>query len=136
MIYKQKAAEKIGAEGCYFLSLVFIAEKMLGHEIDVFALYDKCLKSGWADEDCYMQNPAAMMTHLLGKPVEIRKSYDLDYKLKVNEREISCYERKATGVTYYHFVVTANGTVIYDPLGESRTVSEGTPVSKRILTIG
>lgn len=135
MIYKQLVSKKIGASGCYFLSLVNIAEKILNREIDVISLFDLCLKNKWLNDECYMNNPAAMLSYLLNKKVDIRKEFDLAYKVKPNEYEISCYEYNATGTTFYHFVVTDGERVLYDPFGGSRTVRNGKQVSKRIIAI-
>lgn len=135
MIYKQLIAKKLGASGCYFFSLVFIAEKILDKTIDTIELFDICIQNRWADNECFMINPAAMMSYLLGRKVDIRKEFNLKYKCKPNEYEITCYEYNATGTTYYHFVVTNGDTVIYDPFGGSRTVKFGKQVSKRIIAI-
>lgn len=137
MIYKQRDCKALGEEGCYFLSLLWIAERELGRDLDALAVFDEAKKRGWAGTDCYMANPAAMMTELLGKPCEIRKSWDFSETLKENEREVRCYRRETTGTTYYHFVaVSEEGVVVYDPLEDSNTVRLGKPHSRRILTIG
>lgn len=136
MIFKQRVAETIGAEGCYFLSLMFIAEQILGHSIDAFELYDLCVSKGWMKKDCYVLNPPAIMSCLLGKPCDVKKVWDLSYKPAANERTVTCYERKATGTTYYHYVVTEGGKVVYDPLENSNTVRLGRPISLRVLSIG
>lgn len=135
MLYKQKMSKALGEEGCYFLCLIFIAEQVLGKDIDALWLFDEAQRKGWAEADCYMTNPAAMMTSLLGKICTIRKSTDFSEPLMWNEWEIRNYKREATGATYYHFVVMKGDAVLYDPLEESVTVAEGSPSSRRILTI-
>ena len=137
MAYRQKDCKALGEEGCYFLSLAWIAERELGRDIDVLKLFDEARSKGWAGEDCYMANPAAMMAELLGKPCSIRKSWDFSEKLAENEREVRCYRREATGVTYYHFVaVGGDGRILYDPLETSNTVLYGKAHSRRIISIG
>lgn len=137
MIYKQKDCAALGEEGCYFLSLLWIAERELGRDLDALAVFDEAKRRGWAGEDCYMANPAQMMTELLGKPCTVRKSWDFSEPLKANEREVRCFKRDLTGVTYYHFVaVDGDGSVAYDPLEDSNTVKHGKPQSRRILAIG
>ena len=137
MAYRQKDCKALGEEGCYFLSLVWIAERELGHDLDALAVFDEARRNGWAGEDCYMSNPAGMMSELLGKPCAIRKSWDFSAPLAAGEREVRCYRRETTGVTYYHFVaVDGEGDVIYDPLEDSWTVRLGKPHSRRIITIG
>ena len=136
MGYKQKECLALGEEGCYFLSLLWIAENELGRGLDALAVFEEARRNGWAGEDCYMANPAAMMTALLGKTCTIRKSWDFSEALLPNERDIWLYKRETTGKTYYHFVAVADGKVAYDPLGESNTVKHGKPQSRRILRIG
>ena len=137
MLYKQKLALALGEEGCYFFSLLYIAEQELGRDFDSIGTFDYAMRQGWVASDCYMGNPAGMMTSLLGRRCSISKSWDFGYQLKENEWEVRCYQRVTTGTTYYHFVVVdKDGTVVYDPLGDSNTVKYGKPYSRRILTIG
>ena len=135
MIHKQKECETLGREGCYFFSLLWIAEQELGESLDALAVFDEAKRRGWAEADCYMANPAALMSFLLGKPCKIRKSWDFAEPLEANEREVRCFERKATGTTYYHFVVADGDKILYDPLEASRTVMQGKPHSRRIVSI-
>ena len=136
MVYKQKECKALGDEGCYFLSLLWIAERELGRELDALKVFGMAKGKGWTDSECYMKNPARMMSELLGKPCSIRKSWDFSEKLGSNQWDIWLYKRPATGVTYWHFVVVSDGVVIYDPLENSNTVRHGAPESRRILTIG
>ena len=136
MIHKQKDCKTLGEDGCYFFSLLWIAEQELGKSLDALAVFDEAKKRGWAEADCYMADPAALMGFLLGKPCQIRKSWDFAEPLEANEREVRCFERKATGTTYYHFVVADGDKILYDPLEASRTVMQGEPHSRRIVSIG
>lgn len=134
MVNKQLVCNKIGKSGCYFLSLVFIAEKLLKKSIDVVELYVVSVAKNWMGEDCFMNNPAAMLSYVIGKTVDVKHA-GLDYQLSENEYEITRYELRETGITFAHFVVTLNGEIIYDPYGESRTRKHGIPVSKRIIKV-
>jgi len=133
MMCKQYVCAKIGKSGCYFLCLVYIAEKNKKSKIDIFDLYEKGLKEGWFDNDCYMENPAGMMSYLFGKKVTVRHDV-AGYKPKANEFVITRYELMETGVTYSHFVV-GSSTTEYDPFGESRTRTKGKAVSTRVISI-
>ena len=107
------------------------------NQIAVSALHPPALSRGWIESACYMAKPADMIAYLLGidaKRVDVRHE-TLNYKPKSNEMEITRYENRATGTTYAHFVCTKDGAVIYDPYGASSTVTNGKPVSKRIITI-
>ena len=133
-MFKQYVCSKIGKSGCYFLSIVYIAEQETKKKIDVLELYEKALSEKWIDKDCFMNDPGAMMSYLLNKKVDCRHDVT-GYSPKSNEFEITRYELKETGVTYGHFVVTRNGKLIYDPFGESRTRKLGKAVSTRIFTV-
>lgn len=137
MLNKQLIAKRLGASGCYFLSIVYLCEKQTGKQIDVIALYDKALSSGWIEADCFVAKPAELCSYLLGGKAKVSVRHEtMNYKPKTNEMEITRYEYKNTGTTYAHFVCTKDGAVIYDPYGASSTVKNGKAVSKRIFTIG
>jgi hypothetical protein len=58
-----------------------------------------------------------------------------DYQTKIGQLEVLRFERKTGAATWVHFVVgDGSGGVEYDPLGSSRTVREGSLVSKRVFT--
>lgn len=133
-MFKQAVCSRIGKSGCYFLSLVYIAESVTGKDIDIFALYEKGVKEKWLDSDCFMENPKAMMSYLLGKKCDVRHD-KVGYEPLSNEYEITRYELEDTGVTYSHFVVTRNGKLVYDPFGASRTRTKGKAVSTRIVKV-
>lgn len=134
MIYKQAIAKKIGDEGCYFLSLVYIAEQEIKKSIDIIDLYNTCVAKGWMKEDCYILDPAAILSYLIGKKTMFFKVDGTKFTPTKFERVISRYENNARGKLYSHFVVGCNGKVIYDPLGESNTVKNGKLVSYRVFS--
>jgi len=125
----QTIAKAIGESGCYFLSLLHLA----GAEDSAIGLYQKAVASKIMGADCFIQDPAAILSMSAGGKWSVRHE-PADYQPQSNEMEILRYERKATTATYGHFVVgDRHGGVIYDPLDASRTVAEGTLVSKRIV---
>ena len=131
---RQQICAKIGKSGCYFLSLAYIAETVLGRTVDILDLYVRGIGEKWLDSDCYMVDPAGMMSHLLGRKCDVRHD-KVGYKPLGNEHEITRYELEETGVTYAHFAVTRNGRLVYDPFGESRTRTKGRAVSTRIVKV-
>lgn len=133
-MFKQAVCSRIGKSGCYFIALAYIAESITGKIIDILSLYEKALQEKWLDYDCFMNNPAAMMSYLLGRKVDVRHD-KVGYKPLSNEYEITRYELQETGVTYGHFVVTRNGKLVYDPFGESRTRTKGKAISTRIIKV-
>jgi hypothetical protein len=152
---KQIEAKIIGDKGCYFLSIIHSVSNYSsgvedGREVDIIMLYEIALAEKWIGNDCFVERPDLIAGYILGVPMwvlreaaakgtEIRQvkvaKRELSYEPAENEIEITRYEKTSTGSTYAHFVETRNGEVLYDPYGNSNTVSKGSPVSKRILTI-
>ena len=152
---KQIEAKRIGASGCYLLSIIYLAEKWLRQfkkdfTADVLTLYETFVEEKWITEDCYIDRPDLCLAYIIGVDIAVlRDAFTREaaisavkitktgtgYVPLANELEITRYERKDTCVTYSHFVATADGKVIYDPYGSSATVTNGEPVSKRIFTI-
>lgn len=147
----QKIAAIIGESGCYFLSLCYIAECILGVHVDpiyYFNVFSKQKTDGlyWIESDCYLNFPALALKNILreeiGKhginfsfnDIKISKSTDLYYYPKSNEYLIGYFEREVTMKTYGHFVnVDENKKVVNDSLGESNTVKYGSLKSLRII---
>lgn len=133
---EQLVAKKIGDSGCYFLSLVKVAETISKKNVDIFRTYANALANNWIQEDLYIVNPDRLLKNLTGKTCVTEKSTDLNYKPKENEYLIGCYERKEVGRTFSHFVVLdSKKKVIYDPYGTSLTVKKGSLVSLRIIKV-
>jgi hypothetical protein len=126
----QSICKKIGDSGCYFISLL----KLVNADYAAIGLYQKAIAAQIIDEDCFVQDPAALLALAAGGTWNVRHE-DADYQTKRNEWEILRFERKEATVTYAHFVVGDGfGRVAYDPLDDSHTVAEGQLVSKRIIT--
>lgn len=144
----QKIADVIGEFGCYFCSLVYIAEQETGKEIDViraFQKYNGKTTCGiqWVEDDCYINRPDLILLDLLKtnsgstiNNVTVRKETDINYYPKSNEVLVGCFEWKSTMKTFSHFVnVDKNKRVINDPMGSSNTVKNGSLRSLRVFTI-
>jgi hypothetical protein len=130
---RQKVMERIGAEGCYFLSLVYAAEAATGKRIDAVEVYEAAVKLSLMHEDCYMVNPARIMEIMTGQKWTGRHGPS-DYRPGPGEVMVMRYEHKTTSKTFTHFVIVDDrGNVKYDPLGASNTVRLGQPVSSRIF---
>jgi hypothetical protein len=131
----------LGASGCYVLSLMKIAEEITGLEIDVLQVIERMIKIKRLGTDMTVLDAAALMQDLVGVGrFEVLKAgpghaLPLDYKIKSNEWVILRYGRiDSDGVEHPHFVVgDVDDRVAWDPWPESRTVSEGVLVSKRII---
>lgn len=120
---EQDIARSIWNSGCYFLSILYCADQL----DSAFGLYKTFVKEGWMEEDCYIKDPASIMSYLFPNKYSITKSVGVDDKADFN---IAYYYNPST--KYHHFVVVdKQGNVIYDPLGESNTVKNGYPESYR-----
>lgn len=131
----QKIAKALGESGCYFLSLLKIAESIAGCFVDPIMEASEAIESGMMRMDCFVQDPARIMMHVTRQRFEVIKMSP-DYKPMPGEREILRYERPdpAGGEPLAHFVVgDGQGRCAWDPWPESLTVAQGTLISKRII---
>ena len=125
----QTIARKLGEAGCYFLSLLHLAQR----DNDAIGLYKQAVAVGVMDEECYIQDPARLLSLIAGGTWRVVHQA-AQYLTKSDELEILRFERKAAMKTYAHFVVgDGRGQVAYDPLDNAQTVASGELVSKRII---
>jgi hypothetical protein len=130
---EQDYCTKIGATGCYYLSICKAAELLRGREVDVVKNYVKLIKLGYMDWDCYVKDPAKIMDYLTGDKWDTTKE-STEYRPYPEDVIIGRFERKTTMQTYGHFVLLdKNKHVVYDPLGTSKTVQDGKMVSLRVF---
>lgn len=130
----QKAAKFLGESGCYFLSIVFLAEEILKKPLNPIALYFEFLEKKYITEDCFVSSPEKIFSELVHKRYMVAKE-TVEYKVKENEYEILRFEYKPSTMSLMaHFVVgNGLGEVEYDPYGDSQTVKNGRLISKRIF---
>ena len=125
----QTIAKRIGDSGCYFLSILHLANR----ENEAIGFYRQALSVGAMEDDCYIKDPPRLLSLVAGGRWSVEHK-PADYQTKGNELEILRFERKATTKTYAHFVVgDGRGQVAYDPLDNAQTVAQGKLVSKRIF---
>ena len=132
---RQKIMLVIGQEGCYFLSLVYLAEKITGRRIDAVAWYEEATKMGWMLANCYLLHPDILLGKMTGKRYNVKHA-SAGYLPKEGELLIARYERQKINNLMAHFVVqnTENPLAYeYDPMGESETVRHGQIVSYRVF---
>lgn len=130
----QKDFERIGAEGCYLLSLVKAAEIQAGRYIDPYRVYIEALGKQLIKENCFINDPAGIMALMLGGRWGFEKVPG-GTSTKATDIVIFRYERKDGMKTWAHFVLANpdGKTIAFDPYGDSRTVREGALISKRVL---
>lgn len=137
----QKIAKHLGESGCYFLSLLKVAEELGSAFLDPIHEASEAIEAGRMGEDCYVKDASAIMSALTRECFEVVKAgpghpLPLDYLPVTGEREILRYERPdpVSGTNLAHFVVGDGlGAVAWDPWPNSRTVAFGCLVSKRIV---
>lgn len=133
--------KKIGISGCYFLCVCKVAELILDKILNVTSLYKKATETivnglPIMDEDCFMNNPEALLEIITNKKIKLWKEFNLSYIPKENEYIIGCYEWNDTMETYYHFVLLNTDKMVeYDPYGFSKTVQKGKLVSLRVIRV-
>lgn len=126
---RQKVMKILGEYGCYFLSLVELAERVTGKRIDAVEAYLDALIKRKTDGEATMLDPAAVLSRMAGGTWTVRKE-GATYIPKSGEAEVLLFQNGA----YSHFVLgDGAGGVLYDPLGNSNTVAKGTCVGKRIF---
>jgi hypothetical protein len=131
---RQAYMKLLGEEGCYFLCLVHLAETVSKERIDAIPFFLEALEKNYIRMDCTVLDPARVM-HLLTGVVWVKSHQPANYQIKAGEMEVLRYERKTGSGTTVHFVVGDGlGEIEYDPMGDSRTVREGSLVSKRIFS--
>lgn len=133
----QKVCKALGEEGCYLLAIAELIERVGGVPVDPSVLYQRCFHRGFIELDCLVKNPAEIVKIYLGGEWEVSK-VGVGYTPGEKEWEILRFERKEEklGKTeiFSHFVLgDGRGRVLFDPLGDSLTVRNGTLVSKRIF---
>lgn len=125
----QKICKKLGESGCYLLSLIEGCSRITKKEYDPILGYQYFLERGWIDEDCFVKSPESIVKYYLNKNVFVIKSNVI---MKEAIITIAKYYNKRTGLS--HFVLcTDRGKGIWDPLGNSKTVAEGSIYDYRLV---
>lgn len=123
----QRIAEIIGKDGCYYFCLLRLAKHVTGITFNPIEEYKELTAKGYMGKDCFISYPEQAMKHLTKREWEVRKE-DKNYIAKDKEFEILRFVYE-----YGHFVMgDGKGNAVYDPLGNSNSVSFGRIESKRI----
>ena len=131
---RQRVMSTVGRYGCYFLSIVRAAEKIMNSRIDAVKIYCDATQAKFMDADCYVVQPDRVLEMMTGIRWNVRHD-SMTYKPREEEVMIMRYEVVRTGVTYSHFVLySSDGSVEYDPYGNSSTVKDGKAVSSRVFS--
>ena len=130
---RQEQFYQIGRTGCYFESIIHIAEDETGRYIDSYRIYLEMIRSGAIGKDCYVFDPDTLMSLLTGKKWAMTKE-NAAYLCKPGEREVIRFEWQEVSTLHGHFVVgDTKGGIEYDPFPGCNVVANGKVVSKRIF---
>ena len=131
---RQKVFFEIGSTGCYFLSVVHLAEEVLGKYIDAYDAFIKAQAmvvvvdnetKPMVAQDLTVWGAGELLTALTG--MNWKKSWEeVSYVCKQGELEVIQYYWKEE--KKYHFVCKD-----YDPYGASQTVANGKAIAKRVF---
>lgn len=137
----QKLAKALGETGCYFFSILRLAEMEQALFHDPLYEAEIALSEGTMGADCFVKDAGRLLSSTTRQRWMCLKAgpgHDLpiDYALKPGEREILRFELFVApdSPPLAHFVVgNGRNQVEWDPWPESRTVASGRLVSRRIF---
>lgn len=121
--------------GCYYMSILFLANKYTNCEFTIGGILDTylaCVESGWMDAECYINEPDRIFGYM-GLDVYYYDRHDPPYIMcQHDEIEILRFQY----ANWRHFVA-GDGTshIAYDPYGTSKAVRFGQLIDKRIFKI-
>ena len=125
--------KQINQNGCYFMSLLFLANKHTGYKLSttvISKLYMDLQERKFMDSNCYIQDPAGILKHLGLKAAYNQRHDPPKYRCDKDEIEILCLQYS----TNNHFVVgDGHGNIAYNPMG--KTAPNYYLKSKRIFKI-
>lgn len=127
--HKQEIMKLLGESGCYFLSILFLAERISGKKIEPLETFVLCIEKGIIDKDGTVLDAGKAMSVMTGMGFQAKKCTS-DYVVQPGEFEVLVFSSE----THTHFVAgDGRGGVACDPLGHSQTVATGRVLSKRIF---
>jgi hypothetical protein len=129
---EQTIAKRIGETGCYFLCIMYLADKITDSHFDIIEAYKKYMSMNYLGEDCFVMNPGEILSDLTGRNMRFDKAGILAV-VPDDAHIIGRWSLQATMRTDGHFVVMRGNEVAYDPIGESNTVKNGKLESYRIF---
>lgn len=115
--------------GCYFLSIIYIAEKHNKYlAVDVLRYAAECIDKGWLKKDFTVIRPDLILGKLLGVRVDVISISTGEYNKNLEHKaRVNCWYNPRTGL--YHFNLDD-----FDSLSNSVTVREGKIVSYRLFS--
>jgi hypothetical protein len=134
MKFAQLIAKNFGESGCYCVALarcaLIIAGVPLPTPIGFLALVLRACELGGVSDEFYVQDAHTFVNNILILSGSKKRLHRIDVNVGTSDVHILRYVNGA----FTHFVVSDRG-VIFDPLGDSNTVKNGTLSERRYLVI-
>lgn len=113
----QTRLDGIDSDGCYFLSLLSVAEEACGRKIDLIDAVNLARRRKLVEEKFYVLDPCALLSALAGGRWT-RKVVETLGEVKDNEYTVAKWRNERTGFTHFR-------RRYFDTLESSVTVKEG-----------
>jgi hypothetical protein len=127
--HKQEIMKILGESGCYFLSILFLAERITGKKIEPIGMFILCNEKKLVENDGTVLDAGKVMSTMTGFNFEAKKT-EAVYPVQQGEYEVLIFSTDK----YTHFVAgDGKGNVACDPLGHSNTVATGKINGKRVF---
>ena len=125
--------KQINMYGCYFMSLLFIANRHIGYKLSttvITKLYTDFIELGFMESNCFINDGDGILNYLGLECRYTNKHESPDYETSHKQIEILCLKYPS----YKHFVVGDGfGNIAYNPMG--LTASGAFKHSKRIFKL-
>lgn len=131
--------KQINDWGCYWMALIWHASRIHRMVLDaerLLHMYDRHSQMGWMTRNCFILNPTAILRDMGVKSMmttddTLTEPWKLPASYICSPQEFEVLEwRYEEG----HFTAgDGKGNLTYDPMGISRTASNGKVVSKRVF---
>ena len=131
-----KYLNPISEWGCYFCVILALAEKVSGRVFtapEVLELWLRNAREGDLDFESTVKNPAGLLADLPGGLVFLGWK-SADYELGEGEFAALRWKHPVTG--FIHFTLGNPREGGWDPLGISKTASEGFVLDMRVFKVG
>lgn len=126
----QSKAIMIGKNSCLAMCYIYCIDGKEKSDGTILKMISDAMDQGILDEECFVMSAAYLMEFFSGKKYFVDKqSITSIDKIKDPTPVFYSIDGK-TG----HWVVVANGKIVYNPLIISKNVNLGKPISARLIT--
>lgn len=130
MKHPQSVIQKFNNNSCLFLCYLYAVGLEPDSIPDLLSYFSKAFEKKYIDDECYVKDAEGLIRALTGQKVRVQKVDVKDIKSIVNPAPVWYSIDNVTG----HFVVVANGKIVFNPLEKSINVEKGKPITARIIS--